>query len=70
MNIGAQEDFMAAKKGRPRCRTKMTKRLTFRIRTSLYEQVRRKARAERRDVADFVRIAVEDRIASICDKQG
>jgi hypothetical protein len=58
------------KRGRPRCRSRLNSKFTFRLRASLLENLQHAARAERRNVPDFLRICIEDRIAAQARQQG
>lgn len=57
------------KRGRPRCRTKLNRKVTFRLHASLLENLHRAASAERRNIPDFLRICIEDRIAAQSTRQ-
>jgi hypothetical protein len=57
------------KRGRPRCRSKLNRKVTFRLHASLLENLQRAATAERRNVPDFLRICIEDRIATQATRQ-
>ena len=56
-------------RGRPRCQNRMGKRVTFRLQNSTFEDLQRVASAERRNIPDFLRIVVEDRIAAQVTRQ-